>query len=75
MDSTVTTATLYSNLTSIFEAIMTAVGNVITTITSTPLFYVPVLLCLAAGVASIAVKIVRKFGLNGIGRRRKRRAR
>lgn len=73
LTTTVTTSSIFSDLSSIITMILSAVGNVITTITGNPLFYVPVLLALGAGVASIAIKIVRKLGVNGIGKRSRRR--
>lgn len=73
LSADVSPTTLYADLKSIFDMVITTISTVITTITGNPLFYVPVLLALGAGVTTIAIKIVRRLGLNGIGRRRRRR--
>ena len=66
-------ADIFTNLGSIFTAVMGQVSSVVQTIIGTPLFLAPVILCLGAGMATIAIKVVRKLGLNGLGRRKRRR--
>ena len=56
---------------SLFIAILTAVGSIYTTITSTPILAVVIYLGLAGAFIMFAVKILNRLGIGG-GRRRRR---
>ena len=71
----ITTAGVYTTLTSILEFLWSMFGNVIITITGNPLLFVPVLISLVGGVVLFAVGFIRKMGVSGVsssGRRRRR---
>lgn len=59
---------------SLFTAILTAVGSIYTTITSTPILAVVVYLGLAGAFIMFALRILNRLGIGG-GRRRRGRAR
>lgn len=68
-------AAIFTALTSVYELVLTFFNNVIGTILTNPLLFVPVLISLAGGLMMFAVGIVRRMGLKGVGSGRKRRRR
>lgn len=63
-------------MTTVYDLIIGMFANVITTITSNPLIFVPVLIALLGGIVMFAIGVIRKLGVRGIsssGRRRRRR--
>lgn len=60
-------ADLISAMQAIYEYIMGIFGTVFTTITDNPVLYLPVLVSIAAGVIFFVIKLVRKFGVRGVG--------
>lgn len=65
-------------MTTVYELIIGMFANVITTITSNPLIFVPVLIALLGGIVMFAIGVIRRLGVRGIsssGRRRGRRRR
>lgn len=68
-----TIAGVFSALTEVFTLLMEQFTTTVTTITSNPLLYVPVLCGLGGGLVLAGVKLVRKLGVRGIGGRKRRR--
>lgn len=70
----VTTADVFESMSSVFDLLMKQFSTTVTTITSNPLLFVPVILGFAGGLMLAGVKIMRKFGVRGMsgGRRRRR---
>lgn len=66
---------IFTALGEIVTMIMSNVGNVLTTVTSTAIIFVPVLCALAATVILTAIKLVKKFGVRGISKRGRKRRR
>lgn len=64
---------IFGNLGDIINMILGSITTALSTIMGNALFWAPVALCLGAGVISLGVKYLRKLGVNGIGRRRKKR--
>ncbi len=64
---------VFDALTSVFNLLMDQFPTTVTTITTNPLLYVPVLCGLGGGLILAGVKLVRKLGVLGIGGRRRRR--
>lgn len=65
-------------MTTVYDLIIGMFANVITTITSNPLIFVPVLIALLGGIVMFAIGVIRRLGVRGIsssGRRRSRRRR
>ena len=65
-------------MTTVYDLIIGMFANVITTITSNPLIFVPVLIALLGGIVMFAIGVIRRLGVRGIsssGRRRIRRRR
>lgn len=65
-------------MTTVYDLIISMFANVITTITSNPLIFVPVLIALLGGIVMFAIGVIRRLGVRGIsssGRRRGRRRR
>lgn len=65
-------------MTTVYDLIIGMFANVITTITSNPLIFVPVLIALLGGIVMFAIGVIRRLGVRGIsssGRRRGRRRR
>lgn len=57
-------------LTSVYEVLVGLFTNVISTITSNPLLFVPVLIALLGGLVMFAIKVIRKLGVRGVSSRR-----
>ena len=57
-------------LTSVYEVLVGLFTNVITTITSNPLLFVPVLIALLGGLVLFAIKVIRRLGVRGVSSRR-----
>ena len=73
-----TIANVLSSMTTVYDLIIGMFANVITTITSNPLIFVPVLIALLGGIVMFAIGVIRRLGVRGIsssGRRRGRRRR
>lgn len=71
-------ANVLSSMTTVYDLIIGMFANVITTITSNPLIFVPVLIALLGGIVMFAIGVIRRLGVRGIsssGRRRSRRRR
>lgn len=64
---------VFSALTEVFNLLLDQFPTTVTTITTNPLLYVPVLVGLGGGLILAGVKLVRKLGVRGIGGRRRRR--
>lgn len=60
-------AELIGAMQAIYAYIMGIFATVFTTITSNPVLYLPVLVSIAAGVIFYVIKLVRKFGVRGVG--------
>lgn len=68
-----TIANVFTALTEVFTLLMDQFTTTVSTITSNPLLYVPVLCGLGGGLVLAGVKIVKKLGVRGIGGKRRRR--
>lgn len=64
---------VFSALTEVFNLLLDQFPTTVTTITTNPLLYVPVLVGLGGGLILAGVKLVRKLGVRGIGGKRRRR--
>lgn len=68
-----TIADVFTAMTTVYEAILSMFGSMVTTITGNPLLYVPVIFALLGGLVLFAIRVIRKLGIRGIssgGRRR-----
>lgn len=68
-------ANVLGAMTTVYDLIIGMFANVITTITSNPLIFVPVLIALLGGIVMFAIGVIRRLGVRGIsssGRRRRR---
>lgn len=73
-----TISNVLTAMTTVYDLIIGMFANVITTITSNPLIFVPVLIALLGGIVMFAIGVIRRLGVRGIsssGRRRGRRRR
>lgn len=71
-------ANVLGAMTTVYDLIIGMFANVITTITSNPLIFVPVLIALLGGIVMFAIGVIRRLGVRGIsssGRRHGRRRR
>lgn len=71
-------SSVLSSMTTVYDLIIGMFANVISTITSNPLIFVPVLIALLGGIVMFAIGVIRRLGVRGIsssGRRRSRRRR
>lgn len=69
-----TISDVFSAMTTVYEAILSMFGSMVTTITGNPLLYVPVIFALLGGLVLFAIRVIRKLGIRGIssgGRRRR----
>lgn len=71
----ITISSVFTSLGEVYTLVLTFFGNVVTTITSNPLLYVPILISLAGGLMMFAVGVIRRMGLKGVGAGRRRRRR
>lgn len=62
-------------MTTVYDLIIGMFTNVITTITSNPLIFVPVLIALLGGIVMFAIGVIRRLGVRGISSSGKRRGR
>lgn len=70
-----TIADVFTAMTTVYNTVLTMFGSMVTTITSNPLLYVPVLIGLLGGLVMFAIGVVRRLGVRGIsstGRKRRR---
>lgn len=70
----ITVENVFSSLKTVFELVMEQFSTTVTTITSNPLLFVPVLCGFGGGLILIGVKVMRRFGVKGMssGKRRRR---
>lgn len=68
--ATFTIQNVITALQTVYGVLVGLFTNVITTITSNPLLYVPVLIALLGGLVMFAVKVIRKLGVRGVSSRR-----
>lgn len=71
-------ANVLGAMTTVYDLIIGMFANVITTITSNPMIFVPVLIALLGGIVMFAIGVIRRLGVRGIsssGRSRRRRRR
>lgn len=68
-------ASVLSSMTTVYDLIIGMFANVITTITSNPLIFVPVLIALLGGIVMFAIGVIRRLGVRGISSSGKRRGR
>lgn len=69
-----TISDVFEAMTTVYEAILSMFGSMVTTITGNPLLYVPVIFALLGGLVLFAIRVIRKLGIRGIssgGRRRR----
>lgn len=66
---------VFTSLGTVFDLLMDQFSTTVSTITANPLFFVPVLLGFGGGLIMAGVKVMRKFGVRGLGGRRKGRRR
>lgn len=67
---------VFSQMTVVYQAILSMFGDLVEMITGNPLVYVPVIIGLLGGLIMFALGITRRLGIRGIssgGRRRGRR--
>lgn len=67
---------VFTQMTTVFDAVLSMFGSMVTTITGNPLLYVPVLIGLLGGLVLFAIGVVKRLGIRGIssaGRRRRGR--
>lgn len=67
---------LLQQMTVVYKVVVGLFTNVIDTITSNNLIFVPVLIALLGGLIMFAIGVIRKLGVRGVssaGRRRRRR--
>lgn len=69
-ESVFTVANVISAMQIVYTLLISLFKNVIDTITSNPLLYVPVLIALLAGLVMFAIKVIRKLGVRGVSSRR-----
>lgn len=69
----VTVADVFTSLGSVFDLLIEQFSTTVTTITGNPLLFVPVLLGFGGGLMLAGVKVMRKFGVRGLGKSRRRR--
>lgn len=69
-ESVFTVANVISAMQTVYTLLISLFKNVIDTITSNPLLYVPVLIALLAGLVMFAIKVIRKLGVRGVSSRR-----
>ena len=73
LTAAITTSDIFSSMTTIFDLLMDQFTTTVSTITSNPLLFVPVLCGFGGGLIMAGVKVVRKLGVRGMGGRRRRR--
>lgn len=69
----VSVSDVFTSLGTVFELLMEQFSTTVSTITSNPLLFVPVLCGFAGGLILAGVKVVRKFGVRGMSAGRRRR--
>lgn len=70
MENATSVSDILGALTSVYEVLVGLFTNVITTITSNMLLFVPVLIALLGSLVFFAVKVIRKLGVRGVSSRR-----
>ena len=68
LTAAITTSDIFSSMTTVFELLMDQFTTTVSTITSNPLLFVPVLCGFGGGL----IMAVRKLGVRGMGGRRRR---
>ena len=64
---------VFAAMTTVYEAVLSMFGSMVTTITGNPLLYTPVVFALLGGLVLFAIKVIRKLGIRGISSGGKRR--
>lgn len=67
---TYTISNVIDALQSVYQVLVGLFTNVITTIVSNPILYVPVLIALLGGLVFFSVKVIRRLGVRGVSSRR-----
>lgn len=70
MENATSVSDILGALSSVYEVLVGLFTNVITTITSNMLLFVPVLIALLGSLVFFAVKVIRKLGVRGVSSRR-----
>lgn len=70
MDNATSVSDILGALSSVYDVLVGLFTNVITTITSNMLLFVPVLIALLGSLVFFAVKVIRKLGVRGVSSRR-----
>lgn len=71
MEPTATTVSdVLGALSSVYNVLVGLFTNVITTLTSNPLLFVPILIALLGSLVFFAIKVIRKLGVRGVSSRR-----
>lgn len=66
---------VFTALTEVYVNLMAQFGTTITTITDNDLLFLPIILAFSGGLIFAGVKIVKRFGVRGLGGGRRRRRR
>ena len=66
LTAAITTSDIFSSMTTVFELLMDQFTTTVSTITSNPLLFVPVLCGFGGGLIMAGVKVVRKLGVRGM---------
>lgn len=69
----VSVSDVFNSLGSVFDLLLEQFSTTVSTITTNPLLFVPVLLGFGGGLIMAGVNVVRKFGVRGMSGRRRRR--
>lgn len=64
---------IFDTCTTVFSLLMDQFTTTVSTITSNPILFAPVLCALGGGIVLAGVKLVRKLGVRGVGGKRRRR--
>lgn len=70
MENATSVSDILGALSSVYQVLVGLFTNVITTITSNMLLFVPVLIALLGSLVFFAVKVIRKLGVRGVSSRR-----
>lgn len=66
---------VFTALTQVYTNLMAQFGTTINTITDNDLLFLPIILAFSGGLIFAGVKIVKRFGVRGLGGGRRRRRR
>lgn len=68
--TTITVSDVLTALSSVYTVLVGLFTNVITTLTSNALLFVPILIALLGSLVFFAIKVIRKLGVRGVSSRR-----